>query len=186
MERRRPDGVAAPIASTTRRPMPSFDDRPRPEENGPPAMVRRELVPGVRPQDEVGNAESRTRLRRSPFFLPRWRSSRSSRPSRHEDDFRAVAATAGSSTASRPHAEVHLAADVRVEVEWLPLHEFRERIGAGGDSLRLEHLRQPRERHLTGDDALDVALEGDDVHHAEELALGDELELAAVEGGRRD
>ena len=82
-DRKRPDGVAAPLASTTRASTTELRlHRPRAEEHRAPAVVRRCLVPRIRPRHEVRDAEAEHVLLRSPSFLRRSRSSTSSRPSR--------------------------------------------------------------------------------------------------------
>ena len=77
-------------------------------------------------------------------------------------------------------AEIDLAPRVRVEVEPGPALLDRQRIGARGDGLGLERLRQPVARHLRRDDAVEVGLEPDDVDGAQGSVRNGDLHLAAV------
>ena len=71
-------------------------------------------------------------------------------------------------------AAVDLAPAVGEEIEGAALLQVRERIRARSDRLRLERRGRPLLRHLGGDDALDVRLEADGVHHLQRLAVGRE------------
>ena len=77
-------------------------------------------------------------------------------------------------------AEIDLAPRVRVEVEPGPALLDRQRVGARGDGLHLECLRQPVARHLRRDDPVEVGLEPDDVDRAQGPVRNGHLHLAAV------
>ena len=141
----RPDGVAVPVASTTR----ALDTElrlngARSEEHRAPPVVRRGLVPRIRPGDEIRDAEPEDVDRARRLAAGRREVVRRRDLPAVEDD---LAGRRGDRLRRRRllarDAEVDLAPDVRVEVERLALHEARERVRARGDGLRLESLRGP-------------------------------------------
>ena len=151
------------------------------EDDRPPAVVRRVLVPGIGLRDEVGHVRPEDVERAGRL------------PSRARGVVRRRhASVVGDDAVRRPaHGLVRarllcldpfvdLASLIRVQVERLPLDEVRERVRARRDSLCLQRLERPRMRHLVGDDALEVELERDGVDRAQELPLGSDLDPAPV------
>src|SRR5258708_6816735 len=58
-----------------------------------------------------------------------------------------------------PDTAVHLRAGAGIQVDPVTADARRDRVGSGGDRLRLQSLRSPGRRHLRGDHASHIVVE---------------------------
>ena len=144
-------------------------------------MIGRGLVPRIRSRHEIRNVRSEdVDGTRCPSARRREVVGRRDLAAVQHDFAGRLRDRLGRRCSLARDAEIDLAAHIRVEVEGLALHQVCQRIRARCHGLRLQNLSRPAVRHLTCDDALEVALERRDVHDTQEPALDDELELAPV------